>query len=1283
MSNLFIALYEFFEHKKFLLFFVFACIVSSLMFFASKIQLQENIMQMLPKDKDSEQLASFLENSKFSDRIMVCITKKDTLSPALPDSMVELADVFADRLNEELAEYIESVNYTADDNDVSDLLEVIDNNLPLFLDDKDYLKIDSIISSEGIREKVKYNYQTLTGPAGIGLKKFILNDPLGLNFLAYKKLNSFQADEQFELYDQHFVTKDRYSLFLFINPKFPSSETGKNAEFFIKMDQLISKVITPESEFELVYFGAPVVASGNAKQIRTDTILTVSITIILLVLMVVLFFRKLSAPLLMLIPVVFGALFALACIYLIKGNISVISLGAGSLVLGIAVNYSLHFLTHFHHHPDPKVVIKELSFPMTIGSLTTIGGFLCLQFVKAPVLRDLGLFAAFSLMGAALASLLFLPHFLKEKTVDTHAEISDNSLFQTLLSKIQGNKLLVCMFLGLTPLFLYFAKDVQFETDMYKINYMSSQVKHAENKVNSISSYYQKSVFVITKGKSLDQALIENEKTLPVLEKLKEKGKIKSYVNVSALLPSKQEQLKRIKKWENYWSAEKGNTVYNAMVKQGAEFQFKESAFIPFKTLTNKKFNLLSSGDEKVLKDAFLNNFIEEKNGHFSLIGLVKTTPEQVSEIYDNLSFLPDVIVFDRQYVTDKLMDLVSEDFNFITLWTSLLVFLALLLVYGRIELALVTFIPMVVSWIWILGIMALLGIKFNIVNIVLSTLVFALGDDYCIFTTDGLQQEYARKVKNIKSITTSISLSAITTIVGLGVLVFARHPALNSIALVSIIGILCVWIVSQTLQPVLFNALITKPTNKKHEPYTFFNIIKSIFAFGFFVFGSLFLGVFGFLLFNLIPIKKAVKKHFYHKMLSGYARALIYMMINVNKQVINDYKENFSKPAVVIANHSSFLDILLLVMLHPKLILVTNKWVWNSPVFGLAVRMADYYPVAEGAENTIAKFSERINEGYSIVIFPEGTRSVHGNIGRFHKGAFFLAQELQLDILPIVIHGANYAMTKGHFYLKNSKLTLKVLPRIKPGDLTFGANYSERAKLIGRYFRQQYAELSADIETTTYFKGMLFSNYLYKGPILEWYMRVKVGLEKNYELFDRLLPKQGKILDIGCGYGFMAYMLGYRSSQRIVKGIDYDGNKIEIAQNGYLKGKNVSFAQGNALEFKFERYDAIVLSDVLHYLKTEDQIVLLENCIENVSEGGMLLIRDGVKELEKRHKGTKLTELFSTRILGFNKTGENGLTFLSSQLIHDMAAKHSLELSLIDNSKFTSNVVFVLKKIA
>ena len=553
------------------------------------------------------------------------------------------------------------------------------------------------------------------------------------------------------------------------------------------------------------------------------------------------------------------------------------------------------------------------------------------------------------------------------------------------------------------------------------------------------------------------------------------------------------------------------------------------------------------------------------------------------------------------------------------------------------------------------------------------------MGDDYSLFIMDGLLQEYKTGKKNLLSFKSSIFLSAITTVSGLGVLIFAKHPALKSIAMISIIGMVCVVVIAQTLIPYLFTILIKNRADKNLYPWTVFAFLRSVFAFAIFIIGSILLTIAGFFLVKLNIFNKEKGKYIYHFLISKFALGLVYCMANVKKQIINSLKENFSTPAVVVCNHLSSLDILVILMLNPKLIMLTNNWVWKSPVFGFVVRMADYYPVKEeGAEQAIELLADRIKNGYSVVVFPEGTRSKDGNMKRFHKGAFYLAEKLNVDILPIVIHGSNYT-AKDDFMLKSGKLTVKFLPRIKQSDTQYGLDYSAKTKSIGRYFKEEYQQLRNTIETPEYFIQKLVYNYLYKGPIIEWYMKVKIRVEKYYQPIYELLPKKGTMLDIGCGYGFMSYMLHFASPGLNITGIDYDEEKIEVANHCFSKDDSINFYQSDVMEYQFEKYDAIILADMLHYLREEQQRIIIAKCFSALNEHGVILLRDGNKDLTERHKGTKFTEFLSTKVFGFNKKTEDGLTFLSGEMIKELAVKYNMDCREIDDTKFTSNILFLI----
>jgi hypothetical protein len=98
----------------------------------------------------------------------------------------------------------------------------------------------------------------------------------------------------------------------------------------------------------------------------------------------------------------------------------------------------------------------------------------------------------------------------------------------------------------------------------------------------------------------------------------------------------------------------------------------------------------------------------------------------------------------------------------------------------------------------------------------------------------------------------------------------------------------------------------------------------------------------------------------------------------------------------------------------------------------------------------------------------------------------------------------------------------------------------------------------------------------------------------------------------------------------------------------------------------------------VLHYLDPEKQEMLVQQSMEAIRPGGVLIIRDGDRDLEKRHELTRLTEFLSTRFFSFNKTS-GPLHFLSGKTIRDLARRHNMDCRILDGVSKTSNLIFVI----
>jgi 1-acyl-sn-glycerol-3-phosphate acyltransferase len=489
---------------------------------------------------------------------------------------------------------------------------------------------------------------------------------------------------------------------------------------------------------------------------------------------------------------------------------------------------------------------------------------------------------------------------------------------------------------------------------------------------------------------------------------------------------------------------------------------------------------------------------------------------------------------------------------------------------------------------------------------------------------------------------------------------------------------LLSVVLLSYTAEPILFKWLIEKSGRKRVLPVTLSDILFTIVSLSIGLILCIFLNLLFFIVFPL-PISSKTKKKFLHHGVYWCVKMSSYGLINIKTKTINEPKEKFIKPAIIISNHQSHIDLPLLLMQSPKIIVLTNKWVWNNPLYALVIRYLGFYSVTNGYEPLIEKLRRKTEEGYSILVFPEGSRSPDSKIRRFHKGAFLLAEKLNLDILPVIIHGAGDCMTKGENHLRSGAVAIKIFPRIKPEDNHFGIDYHERSKALLGFFRDEYSKMKSELETPAYFRRKLLRNYIYKGPLLEWYTRVKLTLEHNYEIINKNIPHEAQIVDIGCGYGMISYMLSFTSEKRKILGVDYDNDKIRLASNCISKNERINFVAADAVTYNYPDADVFLLSDVLHYIPEEKQEELLTNCINHLKPEGIIMIRDADKDLKKRHLGTRYTEFFSTRS-GFNKSLNRKLFFFSGRQIHELADRNNMRVDVIDETKLTSNLLYILR---
>ena len=750
MSARFIQIYFFFRKRRFLFYLFLGTLLIAILFFASRIKVQEVITGISGSGGNPGKFETVVNHVRFNDKLIIRLSLADTAAKADPESLIHYAKDLTDSLTCRFdSTYIKGITGNITDSSISASTDFFYDHLPVYLDEDDYRKIDSMLIPASIHSAIEKDYIDLLSPAGFALKKMILRDPLGLTYLAMNKLKSLRAGDGFEVVDGFILTRDRKNLLLFITPANPATETSRNEKLLEGVDEILVKIsAVNKPAIRGQYFGAIAFASGNAHQIKKDICLTLVIALCLIFLLIGWYFRSWKIPLLGFLPALFGGGLALAILYLLKGTVSAISLGIGSVILGLIVDYALYIITLFRKKGDMVVVLKEMTLTIFLCSLTTAGAFLCLVFLRSSVLHDLGLFAALSVAGAAFFALVILPHFLNQNDLKKNS-IPDNIIDHVAAFSFEKSRVFIVLLLVMTVVSIFFLSKVRFEDDMLALNFVPGKLKVMEKDLDRITGASLKTIYLVSTGQVIDDALRTQERMQKDLSGLRSSGVIHSISGSADLLFSDSLQRARIQRWNDFWTEQRRDLLEKEVKRSAADFRFRENTFEPFFQHTKKNFPILSQAETKTLISGMLSDYISETGDLSMITTLVKVRQEDKKEVYKALEGRPGIVVFDKQILANHFIADLKHDFSLLVRLSMIFVTLLLLLSFGRIETGLTTALPMFASWLLTLGFMGMTGIRFNIFNIIVSSFIFGLGVDYSILMMRGLLFEFRYRPGN------------------------------------------------------------------------------------------------------------------------------------------------------------------------------------------------------------------------------------------------------------------------------------------------------------------------------------------------------------------------------------------------------------------------------------------------------------------------------------------------------------------------------------------------------
>ncbi len=865
MERITVPIYHFFCRHKWLMWLLMLASTAVFAFFGFQLHYEENILKLLPQTEGTASFEPVFGNLKVKDKVFIQLAPKGFgvaevgSEPELDtETLSLLCDEFIDSLSvRDGGKYIGEVLSCIDDDTMMGVVDYAITHFPNFVDESCYPRFNELLGWETIRERMAKNVELLENDEDGNIEMLVGYDPLGLRYGMLASLKEGFPDASgsalatssgktedaagdsaddlgaqasaasakfgMTLKDRHFFSQDCNVVMAFISPGFDYMDSDAASSFVKMVESEISDFEKVHPEVSVYMHGSPVMSANNSRRIKSDLVMTVGISLLLIILLIAVFFKSKSALLLMLAPVAYGALSALALMQWIEGDMSLMAIGIGAVVLGVALSYCLHVITHYKYVSDPERVLRDESTPVFLGCLTTVGAFAGLLFTSSDLLRDFGMFASFSMIGTTFFALIFLPHFFRPE----HNRRSEKAFkfFDKVNALPLDRNPWVLGTIALITAVCLFLPAPEFDSNLRNINYTSPKVKESMAIYNAENNGGWSSQYYASTGSTLDSAILCNRALFAKLDSLKDAGVVKKYADAAGVfLVPEGEQRNRIDLWSNYWSEKispshtRFSLTEQRLSRAAVEQNLSPDFFAPFSALCEAEYTPESIYDSGAVPESILSNFVEQSaDGTYMVFTSALMPEDEKMDVNKAIDSVDGALVVDPFFYTGNMVEIIHSDFNTI-LWISMaFVFLVLLISFRNVAVSLIAFLPMTLSWYVVQGIMWAFGLKFNLINIVISSFIFGIGVDYSIFVMQGLLAAAAGKgTEMLNYHKTAIGLSAMILIVVTGSLLFAVHPAIKSIGISSIIGMSASILLSYSIEPFLFRQILRIPFYKK-----------------------------------------------------------------------------------------------------------------------------------------------------------------------------------------------------------------------------------------------------------------------------------------------------------------------------------------------------------------------------------------------------------------------------------------------------------------------------------
>ncbi|MBU0768842.1 MAG: MMPL family transporter [Proteobacteria bacterium] len=831
-------------HKTILIFSAFLTLVAII--FATRLKLDLNLLSLLPSDNPSvDVFFDVVETIGIQSTLIALVEMPQNIDQKDSEAIIEyLSKKYAQ------SRLITEIEYKNDTRLLSNFLQKYLEHLPQLLKAGDLNKFAQKLSDEGIHKQVLRNKKILMTPFTITAKELVYIDPLGLRNLLESSLTVPTGQRTIKLHSGYYRTKEGNNYIIFMKPEKPPQDVYFSKKLMaqvhsiekVALAELAEKIAGFSNKIKISYTGGYPIAVDDEAMTKRDIKVTLLTSFLGVMLLFGLSFRTPKILFFVGLPMAVSLLWTIGFAGLAFQRLNVLTCIFSCVLIGLGIDFAIHIINRYFAEdkinlPLPQrlqLTFKESGMGILIGGITTAVAFFGIGISDFRGFSELGIVTGIGILICLLGMFFLLPallvYFSDGKNFPRTVTIAGFGL-NTVLDRIQKHPRMVLLVTAvIIVLSTVSGTRITFDDNLKNFRPVDSDVLRLQDKITDWLGGSTAAILLVTEEDTEANSMETSAAIYSSLAELKTSGMIAGVRSVSRYFPPPAQQknnMEFIRQHADAFDIKRIKKTFNqALAENGFEIRDLYDAYFESlsRALLEDKLLLPTSVQDKAL-DRLLKIFVIRKGNAYKTVTYISPNTDLWSRS-DTSRFREMIIrkleesgVKRSRYLltgpnllTGDLKGLIIKNLKS-SLWVTSLCIIAVLIIYYRsLKLVLFSLTPVLIGLASLIGIMPLLGLDFNFINLIVIPMIVGIGiDDGVHFTNTYCKSDHINISKGMFQTGRAVILTSLTTLVGFGSIALSHYPGLRSMGYVAVIGIGACMLASIIVLPAIFSMIRIK----------------------------------------------------------------------------------------------------------------------------------------------------------------------------------------------------------------------------------------------------------------------------------------------------------------------------------------------------------------------------------------------------------------------------------------------------------------------------------------